>query len=175
MKILELCFCCILACSSPDGAPCQTDSEVGWWQDSSREEVDAFVGGECPELFCSAVDCTDDVCQCLVAPFFCLVDGMCVPDKAFNPVNGCLACDASKAPLAWTVMPYMETKPLWLDGQEYRCLGGVPCPVEANCQGKECGDDGCGGFCQYTDCENYQGGEDWTCVEGVCVPPVDRR
>ncbi len=114
---------------------------------------DDGCGGECGD--CSQLcDCTEEfVCDC-----GCPAEGECLEGetKCNDDATGVLTCELMDAPCEHlSVWPAMA-----LD-----CPGGSVC-VDADCcilecEGKECGDDGCGGECG--DCAPGD-----TCVDGLC-------
>ncbi|MFH1531563.1 MAG: hypothetical protein ABIK09_12615 [Pseudomonadota bacterium] len=119
--------------------------------------------GACDDgLSCTADACLGGLCVATIGPFFCLLDGTCVPSGTENPLNPCEACKPATAQEAWTVLE---------DGTSCGvgdvCFQGGCCAAAANCTGKECGDDGCGGDCG--DCAGTQA----LCVDGFCVCQPD--
>lgn len=123
--------------------------------------------GSCEDsLFCTLDSCGDGQCSFELQPFFCVIDGICVPDGADNPEDTCQECDS------WADTQVWSTK---LDGstcgQDMACHQGVCQPCTADCNSKVCGTDGCGGSCgQCTGPQEY-------CIDGqcVCVPDCADR
>ena len=118
-------------------------------------------GGTCgacvDELSCTNSVCDQGLCQFPVQDFFCLVEGICVPSGTENPQNVCEKCQPAISKLAWSSLPDGLTC-----GADMACYQGSCCDFGANCEGKECGDDGCGGTC--AECEGSQD----ICVDGLC-------
>ena len=123
---------CELACENPQAM-------LGWPEDlgpacGTLELVMPTVSCECGECD-DGNPCTDD--ECVANPD--VLGGSC----SFTP-NDMNACD--------------DGDPTTVD----LCKGGVCMPCEPDCQGKECGDDGCGGSC------GGCGEPMMECVEGQC-------
>ncbi len=122
---------------------------------------DDGCGGSCGAcddgLFCTRDSCGAGTCTHTIEPYFCAVGDRCVPDGFDNPAEPCEQCVANEAPAAWSPKP---------DGTECgvnsRCYGGRCCDPVANCTGRACGDDGCGGECGTCDGE-------LACVDGQCT------
>ena len=111
--------------------------------DVSAEVVGCDDANDCDDgLFCTTDKCKGGICAWEVVPYFCAIDGECVPGTV-QPGNVCAACLPETDPWGWSPSPPMEGK---LYGQ-YRCHDGALCPFKVNCRDKDCGDDGCGGDC----------------------------
>ena len=133
------------------------DLEVVCVADCEGKECgDDGCGGSCGEPCDDGLACTTDACvggSCSqeLQPYFCTVGGACVPEGAEDPLNPCGECRSVDSPEGWSAIE---------DGMECGagevCFNGVCCNRDANCQGKECGDDLCGGVCgecpQHHDC-----------------------
>ena len=158
--------------------------------------------GECnDDLECTADACSAGACVNSPKPFFCVVEGICVPSGTEAPGNPCRKCQPLSDQTAWTPQPdwtVCAPKHLcqagecrcqpddcdllakecgnWADGcgGELSCgdcdlfansfCGGGSCACESQCQGLECGDNGCGGNCG--PCAAGEG-----CIEGLCLAP----
>jgi hypothetical protein len=98
-------------------------------------DADGMDGGDMePEdcddgLFCTADSLVEGVCVHEVVPYFCAIDGVCVPDLpgVWEDPKGhpCLACDPAVSAMAWT--PANDGFSL---GGDDVCCGGVPLPAE---------------------------------------------
>jgi hypothetical protein len=97
------------------------------------------------DLFCTVGKCVDGACTLGVVPYFCAIDHVCVPANlpATDAPNVCVNCRPDLDPWHWSPRVLEEGK---VHGH-YRCHEGQLCPWAANCVGRECGDDGCGGLC----------------------------
>ena len=124
--------------------------------------------GECDDgLFCTDDQCWAGGCHAPLVPGFCLLalagGFACAEDGALNPDNLCEICDEAAASEVWS--PRSDGAPC---GPGMSCFEGTCCDWEANCQGRECGDNGCGGWCgQCPDGEKCWKG--W-CIAQDCVP-----
>ncbi|HDP73621.1 MAG TPA: hypothetical protein ENN46_01540, partial [Candidatus Woesearchaeota archaeon] len=71
-----------------------------------------------------------------------------------------------------TCFVWVRTSNNCADGYEPKCTGFSSCvcqePCVPDCDGKECGDDGCGGSCG--PCQIGQVCKDYKCVEHECIP-----
>ncbi len=151
----------LLGCSGAGG----TDDEVCKPQCEGMECGDDGCGGSCggcdDGLECTNDSCSKGQCQHVVQDIYCEISGACAPSGTVNPSNPCQSCQPGVAKSGWSLVE---------DGVECGagkvCYGGMCCDAQANCVGKECGDDGCGGACG--DCP--EGG---TCEDGVCNVPCD--
>ncbi len=115
--------------------------------------------GTCDDaLYCTDDACDGGLCIATIGPFFCLLDDTCVPSGTENPANSCEACKPATAQQAWTVLEDGISC-----GVGQVCFLGSCCAAVANCLGKECGSDGCGGICG-----TCTGPQD-VCVEGLCL------
>jgi len=122
---------------------------------------DGCVGdcGKCvPPAPCVTSTCKAGTCEESVQQFFCLIEKVCVPSGTNDPANPCAECD----PLTSQDMfsPVLDGIPC---GAGHVCFDGVCCDHASHCQGKECGDDGCGGVCGA--CL-----DNGSCDQGTCVP-----
>ena len=126
----------------------------------------------CPSIDCDdELECTDDqfvagTCHHDLQPGYCMFGAACFEAAAANPDNPCEVCDPNQTHLKWSVRPDLASC-----GEGGVCLAGSCCDRAANCQGKECGDDGCGGSCG--DCPGDSCHD--VCVDGLCqaANPVD--
>lgn len=117
-------------------------------------------GSECNDgLDCTVDACTSGKCTHALATDVCLINGQCVANGQIDKDNKCLACDPGQYAKAWSPRP---------DGTKLEfgkvCFMGKICDPQANCTGKQCGDNGCGGTCG--EC-----GEGTCCKAGQCKSP----
>ena len=183
-SVCSLGECCVVQCS---GKVCGDDGCGGSCGDCScgeecvagqcdfvacqgRECGDDSCGGQCgPEcddgIGCTADICVEGLCQAVVPKGFCAVEGVCAPQDSEQSGNPCRVCDAAQNELDWTVLE--DGVPCGLGKV---CAQGVCCDLLANCDGRECGDNGCGGTCgdcdDDLDCTN-DACEDYKCVHEV--------
>lgn len=114
--------------------------------------------GSCTDtdaLTCTAADCIDGVCGRSVSTFFCVIQETCLPSGTENPDTVCQKCLPTVNPWDWSPVATGTSC-----GTGQTCHGGQCCPY--NCDGRNCGPDGCGGTCG--ECAL---GDD-ACYEGVC-------
>ena len=115
--------------------------------------------GECDDgLACTDQLCDQGICGYAIQTVFCVIAGVCVPSSAEDPENACAKCLPATTQKDWTLVEDGAAC-----GAGKVCYQGVCCDAEGNCEGKECGDDGCGGTCG--ECAEAQ--ED--CVDGLCI------
>ena len=114
-------------------------------------------GSACDDgLWCTFDDeCNDGVCIGQKDPDDCFIDGACYQNGAVKPGEGCLECSPALALGSWSDVP--DGCPC---GPGAVCWGGLCCTIA--CEGKECGDDGCGG-----NCGQCLGAHE--CVAGACI------
>jgi hypothetical protein len=124
-------------------------------------------GGCDDDLFCTLDVCIDGMCDSTLLVDYCMLEVLqktaCAEAGALNPLNPCEACQPDEAIEEWTML---------LDGTACgpgaKCLAGMCCNGAANCLGKECGTDACGGDCGLckagTSCSSGQ------CVDDLCTP-----
>jgi len=176
----EICFgdvCCLPDC---------TDKECG----------SDGCGGECPPGCddgkpCTTDDCAEGGCSYPVT-VGCLMNGDCIAAEAEEPDAFCMYCDPAQAVDQWSPKSDGVTC-----GNNADCQGGAcSCIYEEcvdvccddgqvcfdqqccspACEGKECGDDGCGGSCGECGEETVCLGEqcDWGVMEcgGIACPPL---
>jgi len=191
-------FCLAGFCCAPDcqGKKCGGDG-CGGSCGTCTGPQEACVGGACvcqpacdgsecgPDGCggaCGACDdglsCTDDACEsglCTHAtqPFFCLIEGICVPSGTENPLNPCEKCKPAEDQAAWS-----PREDGFACGAAAVCWQGWCCYPAAFCVEKECGDDGCGWVCGACD-PNESCGDDGLCAcvaggvacgDGCCEP-----
>ena len=102
----------------------------------------------CPSINCDdELECTEDhyvagTCHHDLLPGYCMFEATCFEAGETNPENPCEVCDPVQTHLKWSLLPHGA--PCGIGGF---CFKGGCCDAAANCQGKECGDDGCGGVC----------------------------
>ena len=111
--------------------------------------------------------CTKDLCDintgaCQHVPVAdtCVIKGACYEPNDVDPDNPCRFCNPEKTQVDWTF------KRNGFDLKNGKiCYQGNVCDPVANCTGRECGDDGCGGSCGSCDGDTY-------CVHGKCKSPI---
>jgi hypothetical protein len=99
--------------------------------------------GECnkPDAFCvNAAACVFGTCMIDVQPFYCVVGDSCVPSGTENPDEPCQKCITNDSQVGWSNLPDDTDC-----GNDKTCYEGKCCNYD--CEGKQCGDDGCGGSC----------------------------
>jgi len=120
-------------------------------------------GGICG-VCVDGLSCTDDSCEegaCIfdINEFYCIISTTCVPSGTEKPGNMCRKCLPNVDQEGWSDAP--DGFPC---GTGKFCHQGACCDPVANCVGKDCGDDGCGGSC----------GECGLCAfcvdSGICEP-----
>ena len=107
---------------------------------------DDGCGGSCGQcddgLLCTVDSCHEGHCLFELQGFFCAIAVECVPAGAPQPDNPCQVCTPTLATGAWS--PAQDGAGC---GPGSVCHEGECCDYMANCQGRDCGDDGCGGSC----------------------------
>ena len=111
--------------------------------------------------------CTDDSCDendaCVhdLQNFWCLIEDVCLPSGTQEPGNPCASCDPDPGE--------PDTADQWTSSDDGAycgpgkiCWQGLCCNHGSHCEGKECGDDLCGGDCGTC-------GMGLFCAEGLCV------
>jgi len=103
-------------------------------------------GGSCggcdDQLSCTTDSCVDGACSSTLNAFFCLIDDACAPSGTVNPINACESCQPATTSTGWTTAEDGTSC-----GGTKVCFNGGCCDSDANCAGKSCGDDQCGGIC----------------------------
>jgi hypothetical protein len=131
------------------------------------------TAAECPmQDLCSNMTCSPDH-KCVAVPILCDDKDVCTKDSC-NPKSGCLY-----SPIAGccTANPQCDDKDPCTDDA---CLGNVcdhkpkltPECCQPDCKNKECGPDGCGGFC--ADCVVGFCNEDFKC-QTECIPDCKNK
>jgi hypothetical protein len=149
----------MVAACSPSGASqgkCQPDC-------AEKSCGDDGCGGSCGSCD-DGIECTNDSCSkgtCLhvVQEVYCEISGACAPSGTVNPSNSCQSCQPANAKAGWSALDDGISC-----GLGKVCHDGSCCDAAANCVGKECGSDSCGGTCG--DCP-----PEGTCVKGLCDVP----
>ncbi len=126
---------------------------------------DTCQAGHCkgqPMSCDDGLDCTADSCeggQCIhkLIAGNCKIDGKCFQNGAANPDNACEVCDTKYSDKEWKVLKDRTSV-----GGTAICYKGKVCDPAQNCQGKDCGDNGCGGTCGKC-------GTHYQCEQGKCV------
>jgi hypothetical protein len=172
-----------------DGCGGECGECVGLCQDGTccLPECDAKVcggdgcGGECGPDCNDGLDCTSDVCTDGTCKFEidtgCLIDDGCFVDESNKPDSVCWWCAPNNSAADWTQKSDGVACGNNATCQVGECMcieqvcGEICCDAEAvclddaccqpQCQGKTCGDDGCGGSCG--EC-----GESSFCYQGEC-------
>ena len=153
----------------PDGTTPDTASDLPAEEDicvpdcSGKECGEDGCGGECGAcedgIDCTQPMCIDGTCEFVLKADFCFIDETCVQSGNQHPDDACQWCAPGVADDAWSPAP---------DGdpcdEGWVCYEGACCNKAANCEGKACGDDGCGGGCD-PGCKDY-----FTCLDGACSP-----
>lgn len=99
--------------------------------------------GECTdELSCTTNRCKVGQCYLELDPNYCVIAGSCVPSGTVNPKNPCQKCTPPSSDKGWS--PEADGV---VCGTGAFCYDMQCCDHSTNCQGKVCGDDGCGGTC----------------------------
>ena len=123
-------------------------------------------GGSCggcdDSLYCTFDTCHEGACLSKLDDFHCIIEGKCVPGGAAKPDNACLQCMPAVAQDGWSPGYLGAT---CLPGEV--CYAGECCNPAAGCEGKECGDFGCG-----SSCGKCPGPQD-ECVDGLCTCKPD--
>ena len=104
-----------------------------------------WTGGniECGDgLACTDDSCKEGTCVHQTKSGACVIGGKCYQKNEINDDNPCLVCLPSQQHNGWSVRP---------DGFDLGngkvCYNGNICDHAGKCQGKDCGDDNCGGTC----------------------------
>ena len=131
-----------------------------------KECGDDGCGGSCgecaipPGATCAtAVSCVEGICLYEVQQFYCVVDDSCVPSGTENPDNPCEKCNPNENQNGWSPAENGVSC-----GDGLTCHDGNCCDYD--CDGKVCGDDGCGGVCGNCD-------DGLLCCEGQCQQCCD--
>jgi hypothetical protein len=107
---------------------------------------DDGCGGTCGTCInddsCSKVACEAGQCQYTINPYYCMINGFCVGSGLEDPADSCRVCSPLDSQTDWT----FEDN-LLACGFEKHCWEGTCCSPGANCTGKQCGSDNCGGSC----------------------------
>ncbi|MFH1532866.1 MAG: hypothetical protein ABIK09_19250 [Pseudomonadota bacterium] len=136
-----------------------------------RECGDDGCGGTCgdcdDDLFCTDDSCGGGTCVFAVQEFYCVINATCAASGTEQPGNGCQKCLPLISQVGWSAVE--DGVPC---GAGKVCFQGACCDAAANCAGKVCGDDDCGGTCG--ECSTgfeCQGG---LCVE-LCFPDCEGK
>ena len=153
--------------NSPDMRAEEPDLAELWAQELCAPECngdecgDDGCGGSCGEcddgLTCTADSCDEGKCQSTLMNSHCLLGSSCKSAGDHAPGNPCVACDPLQSTGSWTTI---EDGVGCADG--YVCYQGACCAALGHCQGRECGDDGCGGNCGVCP-------EGLDCVDSLCI------
>jgi hypothetical protein len=131
---------------------------------------DDGCGGSCGNPCNDGIECTADICveglcHAVVPSGFCAVDGACAPSGSEQLGNPCKMCDPGQDDLSW-----IELENGLECGVGKVCADGICCDLTANCEGKECGDNGCGGDCGSCDDDlicTVDSCQEWQCAHQV--------
>ena len=142
----------IAACQSQESADYATlDDTSVTTADVDAELLGCSNANECDDgLFCTTDSCVGGVCGWKVVPYFCAIDGVCVPKKEFEPGNNCAWCNPESSETVWSPFGSFESGGM-------RCIDGKECHFLELCKEKKCGDDGCGALCNYVECDDARG------------------
>jgi MYXO-CTERM domain-containing protein len=162
------CVVCVPEC---DGKNCGADGCGG----QCGECPDGLVcfDGLCGAVGCEPLDtagcagCPCEECVCAMDPYCCDTqwDDICV-GECVNDCGGCPAPDPWCGDLLCNADEDCGSCPGDCPcGAGESCVEGECVACTADCQEKECGDDGCGGSCG--ECS-----EDMECIDGLCVEPA---
>jgi len=127
-----------------DGASCN-DGNACTSGDTCQAGVCSGTAYGCADgLLCTADACLGDgSCAYGLLPGWCLIDGVCRPDRMGHPDNQCLACLADVATEAWSSregVPCQDNDPsTWGDtchqgaciGTPVACDDGIPCTEDS--------------------------------------------
>ncbi|GEM_PF-2442389 len=147
-----------LSCGSGASTACRPDC-------SNKECGDDGCGGSCggcdDGVSCTTDTCRQGLCYADLDPNYCVISGSCVPSGTLNPSNPCQKCTPKNSSKGWSA----EANGV-VCGTGAICFDKECCPYAQNCEGKNCGEDGCGGLCG-------QCGEFEECsAKGVCEEKV---
>ena len=120
--------------------------------------------GECEE----GKDCVASNCTSPGLMFWpCTEDDDCISGICVDYLDGkvCTQPCGDECPPGWSCI-LLQT-----DGDEKVAICAPEC--QADCSGKECGDNGCGGECGM--CPEGQGCFDGACKPGPCIPACDNK
>ena len=118
-----------------------------------------FCGSCDDDVECTEDSCMDGSCTHSISQMYCLIDEVCVSSGTVNPLSSCDYCAPLSSPESWSTR-----EDGYICGADMVCFQGSCCDVGANCEGKDCGDDGCGGICGECDPGQY-------CIKATCPPP----
>ena len=140
-------------CSGEGKCICQAQCE-------GKECGQDGCGGECGDCDdgknCTSVWCEDGKCMSEIDSFSCVIADTCIPSGTENPENPCEKCKPGSSKVGWSALEDGTSC-----GADKACYQGACCDYGANCQGKDCGDDLCGGICGTCD-------ENQVCQDGNC-------
>ena len=149
---------------TPDDLPDQkTEEDICVPDCGDKQCGDDGCGGECGTcddgIDCTEPLCNEGTCEFVLKTDFCFIDDACFQSGDQHPDDACQWCAPGISSEAWSPAP---------DGdpcdEGWVCYQGTCCNKAANCEGKGCGDDGCGGICD-PGCKDY-----FMCLEGACSP-----
>lgn len=150
----------LVACS--DSAPDEGNCKPACGDNECGSDGCGGSCGTCDDgLECTVDSCKKGICLFVVQEIYCDISGACAPSGTINPDNACQSCQPATAKGGWS--PVEDGTGC---GVGKVCHDGICCEAAANCEGKDCGSDGCGGSCG--DCP--VGG---TCKKGLCDVPCD--
>jgi hypothetical protein len=151
----------LYACSAKEvtAPPCEPVCE--------KDCGDDGCGGSCGEcddgLACTNDSCGAKGCVNATQAMFCLISKACVPSGTDNPLDPCSSCAPAESQTGWSAVEAGTAC-----GLEKICYKGQCCNAGANCEGKECGADSCGGNCG--ECGQFEYCKKGRCIEDVCEP-----
>lgn len=117
---------------APAGTPCDDNLNCTYDDHCSGGQPQSTCVGtpyQCPEIQCADLEC-DGKGGCIAKNVKegCAIDNICYKDKAINPQNPCLICDAAQSNTEWSKMP---------DGTLCNADDN-PCTVGDTCKDGEC-------------------------------------
>ncbi len=135
-------------CDAPAGTQCQAGScsfQAYTTPKTCNNLGDCVVGGTvgaCVSTACSVATCDDATgCTQVVQGANCLIGGTCYQDGYRQSATACKVCNNGMNPLGWSNVSNGTTC-----GTNKWCQAGS-CVCQPQCEGKQCGSDGCGGSC----------------------------
>jgi formylglycine-generating enzyme required for sulfatase activity len=140
--------------------------------------------GDCEDnLLCTNDSCDGGQCNFEISDFYCVIQETCIPSDTGEPGNPCRKCDPTKDKADWSNKNNgvsCDDNAECLDGEcscvndkcgETCCDGGQVCDdgtcCTPDCEGKECGGDGCGGSCG--ECADALECTVDSCADGSCL------
>ena len=126
------------SCQAPPCEPTCDDNEFECGPDSCGGSCGSCIDG----LACTKDGCENGQCVFNAGYSYCIIDNQCVVAGKTEPDNPCRTCNPKFSQAEYR--PVQDGLPC---GTGKLCLDGECCNHAANCQGVECGPDGCGATC----------------------------